>query len=56
MKKNNDNKVRCNWCEEVFEERKIQIDADKEEYCPNYHMHGYLMDITEIEYKQYLKK
>lgn len=43
-------KVRCNWCMKVFEEKDIKVIGEKE-FCPFCNIEGYLMDITEKEYQ-----
>lgn len=41
------NKVKCNWCEQIFDEETIdEYNYYKDnEYCPNCNKFGYLMDL-----------
>jgi hypothetical protein len=41
-------RVQCNWCESVFDEKYIEV-IDDIEYCPVCDKTGYLMDITKEE-------
>jgi hypothetical protein len=43
-------RVRCNWCESVFDEEHIRV-IDDTEYCPVCEKTGYLMDLPEAESK-----
>jgi late competence protein required for DNA uptake (superfamily II DNA/RNA helicase) len=45
---NEDRRIRCNWCESVFDERHIKV-IDDIEYCPVCGETGYLMDVPEEE-------
>lgn len=37
-------KVKCNYCEEIFDEKEIVINDDDDEICPYCHVQGCLMD------------
>jgi len=37
-------KVKCNWCNEIFDEEEIQY-RKYEEHCPKCQLVGYLMDL-----------
>jgi Zn finger protein HypA/HybF involved in hydrogenase expression len=39
-------KVRCNWCDEVFDEEEIIVIGETE-YCPKCNTEGCLMDMEE---------
>ena len=40
-------KVKCNWCDKVFTEDKIDVHKDDEEYCLYCTKTGYLMDLED---------
>ena len=40
-------RVRCNMCEEEFDEKEIVYDGNQDaEYCPRCEKAGYLMDLS----------
>lgn len=47
-------KVKCNYCDALYEEEEIVINEDGDEICPYCHTQGCLMDMpeTEAEYEE----